>query len=408
MSLPYATPDFPGVGGVLKERPEDFFVQELPLYEPSGQGEHLYCEIEKVGLSTFDAIHRLSRALNIPRQAIGYAGMKDAQALTRQLFSLWGVEESALESLSLEGLTIRWAARHGNKLRLGHLKGNRFAVKIRQVNPTDVVKLRPVINQLQQRGLPNYFGAQRFGKREDNDLLGSALVRGDEQEAINLLLGRPDPDRDPPPVLEARRLFDAGDLEGALRHWPRRSATESRVLGRYLKNGNAAAALRLVDPKLQRLWISALQSRLFNEVTARRIDTLDRLMDGDLAWKHENGACFRVESAALEQPRCDAFEISPTGPLLGYRLSLPQGEPLNIEQAVFAAAGLEAGQFRHVGRDRIKGARRPLRIRPEEVQLAGGVDEHGPHITLAFTLPAGSFATVLLREIMKNEEGIKE
>jgi tRNA pseudouridine13 synthase len=401
MSLPYLTTDFPGIGGVIKERPEDFFVQELPLYEPTGQGEHLYCEVEKVGLSTFDALHRLSAALNVHPRDIGYAGMKDAQAVTRQLFSIWGVEESALENLKIDGLTIRWAARHGNKLRLGHLKANRFAVKIRQVNPTDVVKLRPVIDLLQQRGMPNYFGDQRFGRRNDNDLLGAALVRGDEQEALNLLLGRPDPESDPSPVAEARRLFDAGDLEGSMKQWPRRSGMERRILARYIKTGNPSAGLRLVDSKLHRLWISALQSRLFNDVAARRIASLDQLMDGDLAWKHENGACFRVESAQAEQPRCNAFEISPTGPLLGYRLTLPEGEPLKIEQEVFAAAGLQPDQFRHVGRDRIKGARRPLRIRPEEVELAGGVDEHGAHITLAFTLPPGTFATVVLREIMK-------
>jgi tRNA pseudouridine13 synthase len=401
MSLPFLTVDFPGIGGVLKERPEDFFVQELPLYEASGEGEHLYCEIEKVGISTFDALHRLSATLNVHPRDIGYAGLKDAQAVTRQLFSIWGVKEEALENLKIEGLTIRWAARHGNKLRLGHLKANRFAVKIRQVNPTDVVKLRPVIDLLQRRGMPNYFGDQRFGRRNDNDLLGAALVRDDDAGALKLLLGNPDAQSDPPPVAEARRLFDAGDLEGSMKHWPRRSGMERRILARYIKTGNPSAALRLVDQKVQRLWISALQSRLFNDVTARRIGSLDQLMNGDLAWKHENGACFRVESAQDEQARCDAFEISPTGPLLGYRLSLPQGEPLRIEQEVFAAAELEPGQFRHVGRDRIKGARRPLRVRPEEVELAGGVDEHGPHITIAFTLPPGSFATVLLREIMK-------
>jgi tRNA pseudouridine13 synthase len=110
-----------------------------------------------------------------------------------------------------------------------------------------------------------------------------------------------------------------------------------------------------------------------------------------------------VESAAVEQPRCEAFEISPTGPLVGYRMSTPTGEPLQIEQEVLAQFSLATEQFRLEGKHKVKGARRPLRIKVEDVEIVGGVDTSGPHITLAFTLPAGAFATVLLREVMKEE-----
>jgi tRNA pseudouridine13 synthase len=130
---------------------------------------------------------------------------------------------------------------------------------------------------------------------------------------------------------------------------------------------------------------------------------MDRVLVGDLAMKHENGACFTVEEAEKEQPRADAFEISPTGPMVGYRMSLPQGEPLRIEEEVFASAGLTKESFRE-GKERAKGDRRPLRVQPKEIEIAGGVDEHGPHITVAFTLPAGAYATVLLRELMKSDE----
>jgi tRNA pseudouridine13 synthase len=126
-------------------------------------------------------------------------------------------------------------------------------------------------------------------------------------------------------------------------------------------------------------------------------------MDGDVAYKHENGACFHVESAATEQPRCDAFDISPTGPIVGHRMTLPEGEPLNIEQAVLKSHGLTPGHFKQEGRDQASGARRPLRVKPTETQLEAGVDNHGAFITAAFVLPAGSFATVLLRELMKSD-----
>jgi tRNA pseudouridine13 synthase len=406
MDLPPLTSNFPGVGGATKQRAEDFFVQELPLYEPSGAGEHVYCEIEKIGITTFEAINRVAAALAVSPRDIGYAGLKDARAVTRQVFSILGTTEQAVMDLRLPGITVRWAARHGNKLRLGHLAANRFAVKIRDVTPTDVVKLKEPLALIRRRGMPNYFGEQRFGRRGDNDRLGAALVRGDNEGLLSVLLGQPDPSVDEPDTLKARAAFDRGDLEVSMRGWPRRSGMERRVLARLIKTGRPGTAARAIDEKLRRLWVSALQSRLFNEVVARRVaaGTLDHLLDGDLAWKHDSGGVFRIEEgqAATEQSRADAFEISPSGPLIGYRMTMPSGEPLRVEQQAFAAAGLETGHFRGHAIGKVKGARRPLRVRPEDIDLSGGVDQHGGYIAVAFTLPAGSFATVLLEELMKS------
>lgn len=404
MPLPYLTRTFPGVGGSIKNRPEDFFVQEVPLYEPSGAGEHVYCEVEKVGVTTFDAVDRLARALNVSPRDVGYAGMKDARAVTRQLFSIPGVTEAAVVAAAVPDMKVLWAARHGNKLRLGHLAGNRFAIKVRGVNPTDVVKLEPVLAEVVRRGMPNYFGEQRFGRRGDNDRLGAAFVRGDDEGVLRLLLGSPNPAVDDGQTHQARALFDKRDYEASMRAWPRRNGMERRALARFVKTGKAAAAVRVVDERVRRLWVSALQSRMFNDVVAGRVDGLDRLMDGDLAWKHDSGAVFRVESAAAEQPRCDAFEVSPSGPLVGYRMTEPAGEPARAEAEAFAAEGLKPADFRRTGAVRVKGARRPLRVRPADARLEAGGDAHGPYITAAFTLPPGSFATVLLRELMKADD----
>jgi tRNA pseudouridine13 synthase len=407
--LPTLTGDFPGIGGTIKRRAEDFFVQELPLYEPGGSGEHVYCEIEKVGLTTFDAVNRVAAALGVSSRDVGYAGLKDARAVTRQVLSVLGTTEEAVMGLRLPGISVRWAARHGNKLRLGHLAGNRFAVKIRDVEPTRVVTLKEPLDLLRRRGMPNYFGEQRFGRRGDNDQLGAALVRGDNIAVLSALLGRPDPTIDDPDTVRAREAFDRRDNEASMRSWPRRSGMERRVLARLMKTGRPGAAVRAIDERLRRLWVSALQSRLFNEVVARRVtgDPIDKLVDGDLAWKHDSGAVFRVEpgQAAVEQPRCEAFEISPTGPLIGYRMTMPEGEPLRVEQEVLAGAGLAPEHFRGDAVGRVKGARRPVRVRPEDVELSGGVDEHGGYVTVAFSLPPGSFATVLLDELMKSGGG---
>ncbi len=401
--LPYLTRDFPGVGGAIKQRAEDFFVQEVPLYEPVGKGEHVYCEIQKINLTTFDAISRIAKSLGVSSRDIGYAGMKDAKAVSRQVLSILGTTPEAVMALKWQDLSVLWAARHENKLRLGHLAGNRFAIKIRDVEPTAVVRLRPVVDVLTKRGMPNFFGEQRFGRRGDNDQLGAALLRDDNPAVLKLLLGSPNPEFDDAQTLTARRAFDARDNATAMHAWPRRSGMERRVLARLMKTHRPGAAVRAVDEKIRRLWISALQSRVFNSVVARRIGQLDQLWNGDLACKHENGACFRVESAATEQPRCDAFEISPTGPLVGYRMSLPEGKELELEQAALAEVELAPEDFRKAGKHRIKGARRPLRVKPAEVQLSGGVDENGGHITVAFTLPAGSYATMFIRELTKSD-----
>jgi tRNA pseudouridine13 synthase len=404
MALPYLTQDVPGIGGSIKNRAEDFFVQELPLYEPSGEGEHVYAEFQKIGLSTFDAIDRIGRTLYVSSRDIGYAGMKDARAITRQIFSIPNTTEEAVMKLKLPGIEPLWAARHGNKLRLGHLAGNRFAIKVREVNATDVVKLSPLIEVLKTRGMPNYFGEQRFGRRGDNHLLGAALVRGDDEGLLKLLLGTPNDEVDDSQAMGARKAFDRNDFEQAMKLYPRASGMERRILHRLIKTQNAKMAARAIDQKLTRLWISALQSELFNQVVARRIGSIDQLIDGDLAWKHENGACFAVESPEVEQSRAASFEISPTGPLLGYRMTLPSRKALEIEENVFKEHQLAPGDFRVEGRLRVKGARRPLRVQPKDVELAAGVDEFGPHITFAFSLPPGSFATVFLRECMKNDD----
>jgi tRNA pseudouridine13 synthase len=398
---PYLTADFPGIGGSIKNRPEDFFVQEQPLYEPSGEGEHVYCQVQKIGMATFDAIDRLARVLDVNPRNIGYAGMKDARAVTQQIFSIPGVTEEQVMGASQPNLTVQWAARHGNKLRLGHLAGNRFAIKIRDVSPTDVVKLEPVMQTLQKRGMPNYFGEQRFGRRGDNHKLGAAYVAGDDEGVLKLLLGTPIAGVDDGQTHQARSLFDRGDYEASMKAWPRRHGMERRVLARFIKTRKAGAAVRVIEDRLRRLWVSALQSTMFNQVVGRRIQTLDKLMDGDLAWKHDSGAVFAVESAAAEQARCDAFEISPSGPLIGYRMTEPKGEPAAIEAEAFAAEGLKPEDFRRTGSLKVKGARRPLRIQPKDAQLEAGVDEFGPYITAAFSLPAGSFATVLIAELTK-------
>ncbi|MGF1634044.1 MAG: tRNA pseudouridine(13) synthase TruD [Phycisphaerae bacterium] len=400
-TLPFATPDFPGIGGVIKRRAEDFFVQEVPLYEPTGEGEHVMCEIQKLGISTPQAVARIARTFNLDRGDIGTAGLKDAHALTRQHMTVRCVTEEQLMTTPIEDVQVLWAARHKNKLKPGHSAGNRFAVKVRDVNAGDVVKLRPVVDRLVAGGVPNYFGPQRFGNRGDNHLVGLALVRGDEQAALKHLLGNPIDTLDQPDEHEARAAFDAGDLARAAELFPERARTETKLLGILLRGGTPRKAIKALGQGTIRFLVAAGQSGIFNELIARRVTALSTLLDGDVAMK-PNGGCFIVQDLAAEQPRADAFEISPTGCLFGTKLLRPERAALELEEAVLASHGITQMRFEK-GYDQPPGERRPLRVKASDASLAAGVDELGDYITLAFTLPPGAFATSFVRELTKND-----
>ncbi|HOJ53618.1 MAG: tRNA pseudouridine(13) synthase TruD [Phycisphaerae bacterium] len=404
--LPYLTASIPGIGGRIKTRPEDFFVDEVPLYPAAGEGTHTYFKIEKMGLATMQAVQQIARALGKPAYEIGYAGLKDADALTRQWLSVEHVDPARVQSLDVPRVRVIEVTRHGNKLKLGHLAGNRFRIKVRQIDPARAREAQATMEMLAKRGVPNYFGAQRFGSRGDTGYIGRAILRRDFAEALALMLGRPGP-HDYGQVRRARELFEAGDYEEAARTWPYPFFNEKRICRMIIKyKGNAERVIRAVDKQMRRFYISAYQSLLFNQIVAARLETLDRLMAGDLAWKHANGAVFKVVDPAVEQPRCDAFEISPTGPLYGHRMSRAEGEPGQIEQALLDSEDTNPNEWREGPTHKVRGGRRPLRFRPQEASVTTGQDDAGPYIELAFQLEPGCYATAVLREICKAEESL--
>lgn len=400
--LPFLTADIPGIGGRIKTRPEDFVVEEIPLYQPSGQGTHTYIWLQKCGMTTHDAARRLAQALGKPTRDIGFAGLKDADAVTRQMVSVEHVDPTRVAGLDISGLRILECERHPNKLKKGHLRGNRFAIKLREVEPSASALAEAALAVLARRGVPNYFGPQRFGNRGDNWRIGLAALKGDFAEAMSLLLGRPGPG-DAGRVLEARRHYDAGRLPAALDAWPGTSRVHRHVCKTLIKTqGSARKGWRAVDRDMRSFYVSACQSYLFNRVLADRIDGIDQVRLGDLAYKHVNGACFRVQDPKVEQVRCDAFEISPTGPLFGRRMTEASQAIGELENRVLAESGLGREALRENTEARTDGARRPLRVPTDDWAVDEGQDEAGRFLQLSFSLPAGSYATSLLRELCKH------
>ena len=179
---------------------------------------------------------------------------------------------------------------------------------------------------------------------------------------------------------------------------------QKRRILRYLDRAGPRfeKAFRRVPKPVRRLFLSGYQSYLFNRVLAERLklEALDVLWKGDVAMKHENGACFRVEDPAAEEERLRRFEISPTGPVFGRKMLRSEGREGELERGFLASEGVDYEDFRKIfpGLE-LRGARRAFRVRPEELRW----ELEGKDVVLSFSLPKGSYATVFLREIVKPE-----
>ncbi|MEM9413882.1 MAG: tRNA pseudouridine(13) synthase TruD [Planctomycetota bacterium] len=410
-TLAYLTPDLPGVGGVLKERPDDFLVEEQPLYEPSGEGEHLYLYIEKRGFTTTEAVRRIAAAFKTQRRNLGYAGLKDKHAVTRQHISVWlpGVPDAVVAE-SLERLrentklNVLWAERHGNKLRRGHHGGNRFVLRLRNVEPTHVVRAKAILDALEQRGVPNYVGEQRFGYRQNSHVLGRLLLQNEYAAFLDAMLGS-DYATESPYIVEGRAHYRAGDYQAALDVWPKTLRYDRQALDALRQGKPPEEAVRCIDKAQCAFLISAWQSAVFNDVLDARVraGTFDKLLPGDLAWKHGNRSVFAVDEATAKQEngadgRVPRGDVSPSGPNWGGNMTQATGTPGEMEHAALERTGITVAQLA-----KVEGGRRPMRIMLKHPEVAAGVDEHGPYIKASFELTRGAYATMVMREVMKAE-----
>ncbi len=252
------------------------------------------------------------------------------------------------------------------------------------------------LHVLENVGVPNFFGEQRYGALANSHFTGRAILRNDFEEAARQIVGDPSAIADER-WREGAARFHAGDLAGALAILPGRCRDERRLVQDLLAGRSARQAVLALPRKLLRLFLSAYQSSLFDQLTAMRLDTLDILWQGDLAYKHDNGACFYVENAAAEQPRAERLEISPSAPLFGYKVSMARGHAGILEESVLAREKLQREDFRLTGGLAMEGERRPLRVPLREA----AVRREGTDLLISFSLPKGSYATSVLREIMK-------
>ncbi len=333
---PLLTPELPCVGGRIKVCPDDFEVEEVPAYEPSGAGDHLFLWVEKRDVGPEFFARTIAQRLGLPAGAVGTAGLKDRHAVTRQWVSVPKEAEPRLKNIDGDGIRVLKVSRHANKLKPGHLRGNRFRLLIRGADATKADAFAAIIDRLKSHGMPNYYGPQRFGRG------GSTLELG-----FQCLAGR-----------QRRR----------------------------------------VRPFQFRFALSAVQSLFFNDYLGRRLTDglLRTVLPGDVMMKWPAGGIFVAEDVAVEQERFDRRETVTAGPMFGGRMYPAKGVAAEREARVLADNRLSSAAFAGFGK-LMSGTRRHNLVYLDDLTAAW----EPAGLRLAFTLPAGSYATVLLREVMK-------
>lgn len=402
---PRASQEAP-IGGRLKERPDDFLVEEIPLYLPCGEGEHLYLGVQKTNMPHSEMLSLLCRHFKVDESAIGFAGMKDRVAITQQTVSIHLPQDRPVGELRHDRLGVLWAVRHKNKLRRGHLKGNRFAIRVRGVDPLAVRTVKRRMEEIARAGAPDYFGEQRFGYRVNGHLLGLAFARGEWQALLDELLGaRGTPF--PPHQLRQREAYEARAFDEGARHWKVHDPAELVAMRALARGRDAEGAVRAIPAHIKSFWMSSLQAAVYNATLAARIrdQTHATILRGDVPMLAGTASVFAIpadvsdDDLARERARCDAHELSPTGPIFGPSMVAATGDAAAYERAALALFGAEEHLFAPPALEAL-GARRPLRIEVSNWEIDAGVDVHGAFIRLAFDLPKGAFATVLCRELL--------
>lgn len=350
--------------GRIKSRPEDFVVHEIPAYEPSGEGMHLFLHLEKKNLTTDAAVRAVTKALGIEMRDVGIAGMKDKVALTTQWVSIPVPPkqpdiEARARALEIENVRVLEAKRHGNKLKTGHLKGNRFELVIREIDPAKIDDVKKKLESFAKDGVPNAFGVQRFGREGDNAERARAWLTGKE-----------------------------------------------RAPG---------------DPRLRRFHFSALQSAAFNAVLEARVadGTWALPLEGDLLRKEDTGGIFVCSDVQADRERAERGEVCPTGPIIGARMRWPEGDVKAIEERLVAPfiEGIDLERARSLG----EGARRALRLRVMDTRVEQIIDsasvnpadendnrEHLAVLKVLFVLPKGAYATTVLANALTVADASRE
>ena len=340
----------------FKQSPRDFVVEEIPLYEFSNEGEHLILLVRKKGLTTNEMVGQIARYLGIKNKEIGYAGLKDKHAMTKQYISIHKKYEEALENFNHESIKIISKRYHNNKIRIGHLKGNRFYIKVKKVNPTSAVKIDEALKNIATFGMPNFFGFQRFGNDGDNHILGEKLAKGEAKE------------RNP----RVKKLLINAYQSHLFNLWLSRRLEINTMVNNF-EISEIENILNFPNDEIKKM---KKQKHPF------------KLISGDIMEHYPKGKLFEFEGDEDDLLRFDEKGISVTGLLCGKKVRVASGVAGEIEKDYDDTINAD-------------GARRYGWVYPSDVE--GRFNSVEAQYEFNFTLPKGSYATVLLEEIAKRK-----
>lgn len=338
----------------FKQTPRDFVVEEIPLYPFSGDGEHLVFFVRKKELSTLELVSLIARYLGIQNKEIGYAGLKDKHAMTKQYISLHKKHEAKMDLFEHENIKIIAKHYHNNKIRIGHLSGNKFYIKLKKVTPTAAVKIDEALKSISTYGMPNFFGYQRFGNDANNHIDGRMIAKGEKRE------------RNP----KVRQLLISAYQSHLFNLW----------LSRRLEISSLVA-------KFEPSELETLLAMPKDELTNMKLQTHPfKLMSGDVMEHYPHGRLFEFTQDELD--RFYKRDITVTGLLSGRK----------TKRAFGLAGEIEKEFYDEIDED---GARRYAWVFPSDIE--GRYKDEEAQYELNFYLPKGSYATVLIEEIAKRE-----
>ncbi len=403
-----------GIGGQIRTKNEDFYVEEIPITNPSGEGPNTWLWIEKKGRNTLDVVLDIARELGINRKQMGFAGMKDKSAVTRQWICVSNKTPEELQGLGdkLHHVKIMKVVPNEKKLRIGQLVGNKFRLMIGNVEDPDLAikRAEEILEQLKNRGVPNYYGYQRFGKNRPNThLVGKALIKGGVKAAVDRYIGHPY-DTEPTHIQEARMLYEEGELEEALEAMPSGMRYEKMMLRMLIKEKKKKEkldeksyilALKSLPKPLSRMFVHAYQSYLFNRAVSERTKLgIDQFIEGDILIDNEEHLIHDFDLEKIDN-RIKEFKAHPSSPLFGSKVPLAGGKLGEMEQKILNEENLKLGDFKLLKMPKLgsHGIRRSIRFKIWDVFAE--TSENG--VIVGFSIPKGAYATSVLREVMKKE-----
>lgn len=337
----------------FKQSKDDFVVNEVPLYEFSNEGEHLILKLRKKDLATWDAIEILANYLKCSTREFGYAGLKDKNAMTVQHISIHRKYEDALKSFSHENIKILETTYHNNKIKIGHLKGNNFFIRLKRVGLVEKQKIEEAFSKIAVFGMPNYFGFQRFGIDGENYKKGKQIVEGTLKERNRNL----------------NQMFI--------------NAYQSYLFNAWLsKRIEISKLIEAFEPKEI---FEKLNLPLDEVKRAKKQPHPFKILTGDLLSHYPFGKIFIIDDLETESQKFFEKDRVPTGLLCGKRVKKSEG----------LAYGIEKDFEVQMSED---GARRFAFVFPENLQSNYKEDKN--HMELSFYLPKGSYATELIAEIL--------